>query len=238
VIVNILNCRLDQLPINVITDYFTSKWPKSVSLKSYRICLNRNATRAKKNYYTKAKVERCLPLAINSCNNAKIRSIKSIRIGAYMADRLLELDPDLRIIHYMRDPRAMFVSAVKLGYEKYNKTEQWAKLWCYRMYRDHEHLRRLSKGNKILELRYEDLATNFTKILPRMYSYIDRPLPQALIKWFQVNTNATKDNDVLGTSRKNSTITAFMWRSVIPDDVKKIVNRICLNVLNIYHYHY
>ena len=234
-----MNCRLDQLPHSILTDYFTTLWTKSISLGRYRTCLHRNASDIKKKgQYTRTEVEQCLPQAMDKCTEATIRVAKSIRFGGYMSDHLRELDPNVKVVHYVRDPRAMLVSAVELGFEKYAAAQvtRWAKLLCHRMSKDREHLQGLRGTHRVLDLRYEDLATDYMSALRRLYGYTKIPLPDEVINWFQRSTNASRDGGPLDTSRSNSAVTAYRWRSVIPEDIVEIVNNICAEVIEVYRY--
>ena len=155
-----------------------------------------------------------------------------------MLENLSKIDSDIKIIHYVRDPRALFLSqrGGKVLPNAVNSSALWANSWCSRLVADYRHVRHLVETVDILQLRYEDLATNFSHAIHKIYKYIKRSIPEELIDWFQTNTNATKSNGPMGTTRTNSTATAYRWRHHLPDTVINTISKYCANVLRIYRY--
>jgi keratan sulfate 6-sulfotransferase 1 len=224
----------------VLTSPFVTTWDKSTALRPYKECLRRNSTNVKNDSYPKAVVDKCLPLAINKCKEATIRVAKVIRFGAYMLEQILQMDRSINIVHYVRDPRGLIVSTSAMRHWTItsNSTTQWSTTQCYRMHQDKIHTDKLARTVNILELRYEDLATQFIPLIQKIYSSINRITPRNVIKWFNENTNSEKkaDSDIMGTSRANSTDTAFKWRELLPIESKNIVDEICKDVLTDYGY--
>lgn len=209
------------------------------ALSPYRTCLFRNgARRTSDNEVFQRAINSCLSIAISICKRAKIRAVKTIRFGAYMINKLLELDPEIKIIHSVRDPRGMLLSAIEIGHVQHEPEaiRQWMDIWCYRMHVDNEAISKLNASHHILQLRYEDLVTRFNQSLHRIYSYINRDLPPTVVRWFVRNTRAPEDNGPMGTSRTNATETAYKWRRYLPMHIKGIVKEICSNVLYEYGY--
>ena len=231
---DILNCRLERLDYGTLGKNFITHRLHMKALLPYRACLIQNGTATGRDIVVPTRaVNRCLSIAISICKRAKIRAVKTIRFGAYMINKLLKLDPEIKIIHSVRDPRGMLLSAIELGHVQHEPEaiRQWMDIWCYRMHVDNEAISKLNASHHILQLRYEDLVTRFNQSLHRIYSYINRDLPPTVLRWFVRNTRAPEDNGPMGTSRTNATETAYKWRRLLANVTKVTVEQICSNVL-------
>ena len=166
IVVSLLNCELSKLGDDILTRGFVYS-SKSLSLIAYRNCLRRN----RKYTSTKSLISRCLPLATEICTNAQIRATRVIRISGYMLKTLLDVDPDIKIVHYVRDPRAMFLSQRfgRVPAKALSRGATWAPIWCYRLLEDCRHVRHLAEANDILVITLRrfghKLHANFTRDL-------------------------------------------------------------------------
>jgi len=75
-----------------------AEWTKhlSFSMQSFRNC-NRRLLR----------ITRCVQPLIEKCRQSDIVAVKVIRLHMSYVDQLLSGDPDLRLIHVVRDPRGL-----------------------------------------------------------------------------------------------------------------------------------
>ncbi|KAK2153270.1 hypothetical protein LSH36_302g03016 [Paralvinella palmiformis] len=234
ILVDVLNCKLRRLDDRTLGNNVLVYWQTMEALVPYKTCLIRNgAIQSIDPVVPKTTIDKCLPLAIDQCKKAKIRGVKTIRIASYMVDKLVELDPEIKIIHSVRDPRGMLLSVMKIREALRDPEEirQWVKMYCYRMHNDKEFMPKLKNKCDVLHLRYEDLVTGFNQSLHRIYSYMKRDVPPTVLRWFATNTHAAEDTGPMGTARTNATAVAFKWRQYLPMDKKAIVKDVCSDVL-------
>ena len=87
------------------------------------------------------------------CSKRLIRSIKTVRLRMMHAQRLMEMIPDLRVVHVVRDPRAVVRSRVKVAsysslYSEKDPVRE-SKIFCEQMAED-------VKLRQQLEVTYPD----------------------------------------------------------------------------------
>ena len=81
---------------------------KEKGLLTYESCEKREMT----------KVKPCFDALLRSCGRQNIRAIKTVRGTMEEAKLLMERNPQLKVIHLMRDPRAVVVSRHKAGWSR------------------------------------------------------------------------------------------------------------------------
>jgi hypothetical protein len=154
-----------------------------------------------------------------------------------MAPQVWELDPDIKMIHYVRDPRGTVVSRLLLGNKKAitqgTTSASMGKDLCDRLRDDLHYSDQLlqDQPGSFIRVRYEDLAYNPIATLDVIYRSIGMNTPHALYTWIKRSTNSTKDNGGMGTLRKNSTEVATKWQRLLSNETKLKYLEFCLDVL-------
>jgi hypothetical protein len=122
------------------------------------------------------------------------RPVMGEKTPAHLAyvDTLLEWFPDARVIHMLRDPRAVYVSELQRRRGKPRRpyswlmklplaleaTLLWQTTWVWAgAARRHQRLARRYPGRYTL-LRFEDLVTTPDESLPRLFEFLGLPLPE------------------------------------------------------------
>ena len=232
----IFSCNLSLMDRRVLTDAFMrQKWTinTTFSLQSFRRC---NKQRPLKT------LDRCLEPLIEKCRQSDIVAVKVIRLHMSYVDQLLSSDPDLRIIHLVRDPRGL-VQAWRNVARKRSRSmihmQLNAKLMCRRMLTDCEIRRRLELKypRRILVVRYEDLVTATDNVLNDVYSrLLQLALPSNVVDVINEQLHATSADGASGTRRINGTATATNWRRTIDDALLKYINDTCRQLIEELHY--
>ena len=203
------------------------------SLKSFRRC--------NKQHHFKT-LARCLEPLIEKCRQSDIVAVKVIRLHMSYVDQLLSSDPDLRVIHLVRDPRGLVQAWRKMdpsGSKSMTDMQLNAKLICRRMLTDCQIRRRLELKypRRILVVRYEDLVTATDKVLNDVYSrLLQLALPSNVVNAINEQLHATSADGAYGTQRKNGTATATNWRRTINNTLLKYINNTCRQLLDELHY--
>lgn len=156
-------------------------------------------------------------------------------------EHILNAMPDVHIIHYFRDPRAIGMSVTKVPIISFaaKSTEDILltelSVLCKKMEGDIRTREALEKKypGAFTTLKYENLVTDPEKAIAKIYSHIGRKVPQSLWKFIRTalnNPNATEHQ--FGNIRRNATATARAWRKKFPQkDVVK-AHEMCKTVLS------
>ena len=141
-----------------------------------------------------------------------------------MLETILKTIPDLKVIVYYRDPRAMVYSRWTTGLLSGISNQDIsleAKVLCNRMAEELDILPDLLNKYKdnILQIRYEDLIDRPFVYIHDIYDFINIPLPHQVSEWFRGSLNATDhdpndpDEDLpYDTIRHDAHKTAGRWR--------------------------
>ena len=180
------------------------------------------------------KIKPCVLNLNEQCKQNDITAIKSVRLTMASVEKLLKLIPDLKVIHYIRDPRAVALSrqmdqSVRGIYAlKRQPIQKAGQLYCQDLERDirtSRYLQQLYPQN-ILEIYYEELATFPELITTRIYDFIDRPVPQTLMEWIGNNTSTSKK----GWTSRVSVDIITKWTKVMSEETRVVINKYCKEV--------
>jgi len=129
----LFSCNLSVVDQRVFFGGFMrDNWKKSVSfsLQSFYSCNQHRHFKP---------LSRCVEPIIEKCRQSDIVAVKAIRLHMSYVDQLLSGDPDLRLIHLVRDPRGIVESWRKIDPIKSRSMTDMrlnAKLICERMLTD------------------------------------------------------------------------------------------------------
>ncbi|KAK2170363.1 hypothetical protein LSH36_3g19058 [Paralvinella palmiformis] len=178
----------------------------------------------------------CMEEGIRQCQKVDIHVAKVNRMKIGHVERLLARNPDLHIIHYVRDPRAIATSRIDRGLctDRYNPDLlREVDLICRRI-RDDIHDRKLLETrypNSTYLLRYEDLVLDPLGCVRSTYKFLDKKYQNAS-KWqtfFQEFIYGTKDHLSV---RKNGTESISKWRSNLSIENIISMTELCQDVIH------
>lgn len=174
----------------------------------------------------KEPIEKCLPLLTYKCREANLRLAKFIRMSMEMAGKLLKSNRDIRVIHLLRDPRAMMDSQLRKNDMNVNvfQTFKWrTRYMCSRMQKDLSFSAQLKiqYPDRIFTLRYEDLVDDPLKTGQRIFDFIEIPF-SSNDKQFILSTSID--------TKLNATYRANIWRDHISQRHLDVVNTYCKNL--------
>ena len=185
-------------------------------------------------------VQKCSKtLNLNSRSLAtSIRAAKILRLKMLNMEPVIKSIPDISVIYYTRDPRAIVTSKAHSSNSK-----QWINNvinLCSEMYSDYLELKRLDQiyPGVFLQLRYEDLIENPMEILHSLYDHFDTKPLESVEKWLMSTMYANKQDGSHGVMRKNASETAHKWQDIIPQTKIDYVNEnpMCKKLLFIFGY--
>lgn len=185
----------------------------------------------------------CLQLMEPACRQRTLTVVQVQRMFLSDLEPVIVRVPDIRVVHYVRDPRTVSVSRFYRRSHVFTKDPDWtivdeAMLLCRRMrYDTKEKLRLLQLyPESIITVRYEDLVLNPTMTVTRMYDYFGRPVPDGLQEWIETRLNATKDDGFYEVRRADSRKHLTDWRSSLSENETQQIDAHCRDVLSVYGY--
>ena len=176
----------------------------------------------------------CLKVKKEECQNAQYRVIKTIRVSMSVAQILMELIPNLKIIHLVRDARAITNSRLHERVFKLTKdTSAHSKGLCNQIYNDisvGQTLKHLY-AERITTVSYEHLAERPNEVAKSIFNFLGVQYDKNIDEWLHKSTHAQKDNGFYGTLRTNSSNVASHWRKELSFDKVEIIQKNCEQVL-------
>ncbi|XP_063786631.1 carbohydrate sulfotransferase 1-like [Pseudophryne corroboree] len=194
--------------------------------------------------------KKCKPLNLTLASLAcryKHLAIKIIRISEINHLRTLVEDPrlNLRIIHLVRDPRAVLTSRINTFVDQYRPFKIWNSIGkkphnvnlelISNICIDYSNSVEIGfsrptwlKGKYML-VRYEDIAMDPVKKATEIYSFVGLEWKERVSRWIEENTkkaaSSTKFNKF--TTIRNSSETAESWRLHLHFNIVQAVQEIC-----------
>ena len=185
-------------------------------------------------------MEPCVPLvneAKMNCSEKNLIGIKTIRMQFSMVEDMLKQDPEIKVIHYLRDPRGIVSSRVKSSWLQSEVSHKsWEKeisLLCRKMKDDNKYKTKIRENfpSSVLTVKYEDFAKDPTETGKQIYNHIGAPFSKELQEWLYNSTHFTEKSGDFGTVRMNGTETAYHWKKILNNDTLKKWTDICKDVL-------
>ncbi|KAL4225996.1 hypothetical protein ACF0H5_013983 [Mactra antiquata] len=129
---------------------------------------------------SKTIIEKCMPIIKQRCNSSSLVVEKVIRMTMKMADILLTNLPEVKIIHLVRDPRAMLDSQSRKGDTNANNPivlRERIKYMCNQMKADLLLVKTLKVAypGQIRTVRYEDMVKSQISVIEGLFEFIDIP---------------------------------------------------------------
>lgn len=225
IIKDLFNCDFSKIPQTILKDDFMLRTKHGVEFYS---CIKRKTT-------SRHHFNACLETLTNHCTNSQIRSTKTIRMTLKMADKILTLLPDLKIIYLVRDPRAVIQSRISLNLVDDQKVAEESSELCDRMEKDAELIEQSRNKNRIQIVRYEHFAKNAVSIAKDIFKFLDYEIDPDVLQWIKANSVRSIDRNPFSTSR-NSARSINKWISKISSETAKQIDKVCDKLYNKYGY--
>jgi hypothetical protein len=167
----------------------------------------------------------------------------------FYAERLLELYPDARIVHMVRDPRAVMASqkmrwkrralaSASSGIPRYESFRVWinyhpytaAQLWC----RATAAALALSEHPRVTLLRFEDLVTDPEATVRQLCERLELDYHEALLDVPQVNSSHRSSRD--GARRGLHPDAVDTWRQSLDAAEQRIAEQRCGELMQRFGY--
>lgn len=178
----------------------------------------------------------CCPLLQDICSTSNLIAVKVIRLRSAIIQQVLDNDPEVKVVHLLRDPRGIVHSRQStklLSRLSRSSSIEEAKYLCDKMSRDIDILSALASEypGRVTTVWYEDVVSQPEHFVRDLYDFIGAQLPQKVSGWFEYGMSGVFDTGAYGTMRLNSVVTADMWRQFIKGDQLTVINKMCQKVL-------
>ncbi|XP_064613357.1 carbohydrate sulfotransferase 1-like [Liolophura sinensis] len=219
IIRSFLTCNLLNIDQSTLTQFWMAHGRKTIKLLN---CIERSS------------ITTCVYRFIEVCRQSNVRILKTIRARLERTLSTLEMLPHVKVIHLVRDPRAIISSRRLMGEYYHRNLLATGSGICGDMRRDIHTFKNLPQEfqGRILQIRYEDLSADPVHMAEFIYSYLRLEMPTNVVTWIKNNTHSKADDGKpLGTLRADSRKTASKWRERISWSTVKSMERACQDVL-------
>ena len=191
---------------------------------------------------------KCSSHLTDTCMQSGVRIIKSIRLTAENAHALVRTQPDVRVVHLTRDPRAVAFSRVVNGLlsQQHNVNSSVvssqhfvneARLFCVRLRHELTYLQRHHDFSNIIHhLTYEHMVANPVQTYTNLCKFLGISPSKTTFDWIEKSTHASRDDSPFGTQRANPNGTASRWKKFITKNLRQEIRAKCRPILRYLHY--
>lgn len=176
----------------------------------------------------------CISILQKACVEANSRTYKTIRLHTVSVSYLLKRLPSLKVIHLVRDPRAILHSQlmVNLTQSDRNHFRSFSRRFCGRMLEDIRNVKLLTVKyqGRIQRLVYENLAMNPIEVSKSIYIFLSAQFTRKVKENVDSLTTGPIVRCEYCTRRGNSTYNAFKWMKNITSVYLNIIDKNCLEV--------
>jgi hypothetical protein len=172
----------------------------------------------------------CLHVLKAACQNSKYRVVKTIRVPMQFLQQFTVEFPRMKIIHLIRDPRAMLKSQRQVGNVKWANLSESAQQHCNSVSFDIATAETFNRkqSHTALRVQYEDIAGMPLQTAKDMYNFLGAELLPAAERYiYNITSAGLQDNCVICTTRANSTEHMYEWRRHLDYSSVKIIDRQC-----------
>ena len=181
-----------------------------------------------------------------ACEKSTFISAKTIRLRGKTLLKVLEKDKDLKVVYFVRDPRAIIMSRRSTGgvtsMSGRGNYATEADLLCKMMADDYNNLMSVAHkyGHRIYVDTYESLILDSDSFVRKLYQFLEVPLPNATKQWVHRLTHkragTVGKESAFGTFRVDPKKTAFKWKSNIPEKMNADILKVCKDTLKLLKY--
>ena len=182
-------------------------------------------------------VRPCVDHMETACQEAKMTGTKVIRVDAEDVAELLRLDPSIKVIHVVRDPRGIMASRYSIHRWSKTRFSDYSYSLCRTMLNDVKVMDTIGQQlpSSVLRIPYEKAATLPYVTTQEIYDHLGLgSIPSEVTNWLRGSTHAVQNSGRYGTARTDSAKHAYSWKHDLSDIQKSQINNLtnCAEVIN------
>lgn len=236
-VTNMVTCNHGNLDAGTMSLRFRSlESNENIDVASYFQCVERKQPLLRVRRKTKPisvqfvrneYVRHCLPLLTERCKNASVRLTKFIRLSMHSIEpilRRLENISPVKVVHLVRDPRAMLDSQLRkndLRVRNFYMFQRRTRQMCSRI-REDIRLAQLTKQrypNTIYSIRYEDIVDKQMSTFSNLFSFLGLHVTEGVRKY--ISETSTNVSEIYKR---------YIWRQTIPQRNLLVVDKYCSDI--------
>ncbi|CAC5372526.1 unnamed protein product [Mytilus coruscus] len=233
VLQNIFNCNFNPLPVEVFASFwfFPQGTGHAILNKCYNFIMNNQKNTSKVNVRDSKAKARCVQVLEAMCKNSTNILIKTIRISFELFPKVVLKIPNIKIIHLVRDPRAILHSRRELGHLDYREIKNESYGLCSKMVKNIYNCNRPMQRN-IFSLKFECLAAYPIIVTKSLYTYLNFKFTNETNSWLITHTkgNAISFRMKYDANVGNSLIVSLKWMFQVPKNVLNSIDQECQDV--------
>lgn len=218
-ILNLFLCDFQHVDRNVL--HIMTSRKMSTTQARFADCLH--------GYNTTKIVEVCTKKMQDICISKNV-FIKTIRLTMEVVELLLDLIPDLKVIHLIRDPRGVMFSRHRGRVVNDTNFKTSAKSTCSRILMDimRSYQLKLKYPHRIKTQLYEYLAENPLESLYDLHNFTNTTVVSSMKEYIYNHTMTGEHyRGYYSTTRGNSTMTSITWRMRMKWKDVRVVDKEC-----------
>ncbi|XP_067685541.1 carbohydrate sulfotransferase 5-like [Haliotis asinina] len=186
----------------------------------------------------KQRVASCAMLLENTCKKSSVAAAKVIRIGMKNVTYLMNKYNKMKVLHLIRDPRAVLLSQLNVGQFKVSDLGASSNRLCRRVKQDVDDSREMNRRfpGRVKTIRYEDLAERPLTMAKQLFDFIDLDLTDEIKGYIYNITHATHDDCGSLCIRKNSKERISKWRLSLTFAQVSLIEKKCQRLFDVMGY--
>ncbi|KAL8605024.1 hypothetical protein ACOMHN_018826 [Nucella lapillus] len=191
---------------------------------------------------TTAQWARCVSNGTSFCrHNFPATAVKTIRLHMSRALEIMRRDPRVKVVHLVRDPRAVLLSRHNLGYADFRKLPAEAEVLCQKYKEDLDLVPRVGDPlrDRYTLLRFEDMAADPLAHTQFLFDLMRVQASKNILRAIRAMTafvKKSRDCPTCPLLPRNSSYVAKDWRLSMSLSDARTISKKCSKVMNILGY--
>ena len=184
----------------------------------------------------------CIPILQTACQTSQLRVVKTVRATMEEVEPLLQNDPNFRLLHLYRDPRAVYRSRrekvwTRGSYELKNGGVRSAtgEVYCQTVLEDYKKRKELEKKypGRIKSLVYDEFMLDPLRSRGKVFNFLGMP-EELNEEHFDLKASLNRSTSSRNRREPNP-LKTDNWQSLAPPDTVEEIEKVCQRLAEALH---